>query len=220
MEEKTASDQLKIHKFVIPKSIVQHMDIGRHGRATVNAVSNAVKVCNTDSEHAPERSTVEKTVLEKIKIQECAIPRSIVLLMDILLNGLASDLAASPVTKELNTEQEHVWHQNMEEKTVLDQLKILKSVIPKFIVQHMDIGQHGRATVNAVSNAVKVCNTDSEHAPERSTVEKTVLEKIKIQEFAIPRSIVLLTDIILNGLASDLAASLVKREPNTEQEPV
>jgi len=49
----------------------------------------------------------EKTALDQLKILKYVIPKSTALLMDTTLNGLASDLAASLVTKELNTEQEH-----------------------------------------------------------------------------------------------------------------
>ena len=135
MEEVTAKESVKRNDLAIPKYPVHIMEYGHHGQAMVNVVSNAVQVCNTEQENALDKNTEETNVLEMLENPKLANPIFTVLLMDITLNGLAIVLAALHADKELNTEQEHVLHLNMAEKTVLEMTNNTETVTPTKNVQ-------------------------------------------------------------------------------------
>jgi hypothetical protein len=84
----------------------------------------------------------------------------------------------------------------------------------------MAYGVNGQAMELAASRVTKASNTGQEHALDKNTEEMIAKEKTKNHKFAIQMSTAPSMDTTLSGLAMVLAASLVTKVLNIEQEPV
>ena len=182
------------------------MVIGLHGPNMENAVFLVEKDTNTEHENALEQNTAERIVLEITKKQLTARLVYTAQLMDTGQHGAIMEIAALPVEKDTNTEQENVLERNMVEKIVLEITKKQLTARLMFTAQLTDTGQHGAVMENAALPVEKDTNTEQENVLERNTVEKIVLEITKKQLTARLVLTAQLMDIGLNGKNGQVVA--------------
>ena len=140
--------------------------------------------------------------------------------MVIGLHGPNMENAVFLVEKGTNTEHENALEQNTAEKIVLEITKKQLTARLVFTAQLTDTGQHGAIMKNAALPVEKDTSTEQENVLERNTVEKIALEITKKQLTARLVFTAQLTDTGQHGAIMEIAALLVEKDTNTEQENV
>ena len=140
--------------------------------------------------------------------------------MVIGLHGPNMENAVFLVEKGTNTEHENALEQNTAEKIVLEITKKQLTARLVYTAQLTDTGQHGVTMEIAALPVEKDTSTEQENVLERNTVEKIALEITKKQLTARLVFTAQLTDTGQHGVTMEIAALLVEKDTNTEQENV